>query len=94
MATKTYYHNVPNSRYIAADGSEHVFVGGQFTTDDPKIQADLDKQIVNGNTVLRNKPHGTVDAAALAAQVTINKQAEAATALAALQANGKTPTPN
>lgn len=50
---KTYIHTVPNSRYIASDGSEHIFSGGQLTTSDLKIQADLDKQIASGVSMLR-----------------------------------------
>jgi hypothetical protein len=91
MVAKTYYHNVPNSRYIAADGSEHIFKGGQLTTDDPKIQADLDKQIANGNTVIRDKVHAAVDAAALTAKTELTNKAAAAAALAALKNGGAQP---
>jgi hypothetical protein len=89
--SKTYYHNVPNSRYIAKDGTEHIFVGGQFTTDDPAVQADLDKQIANGNSVIRDKARATVDVAALTAKTAVDKQAEAAAMAAALQLKNAAP---
>jgi len=84
-AAKTYYHNVANSRYIAKDGTEHIFVGGQLTTSDPEIQADLDKQIANGNSVIRTKTLATVDAAALALKLEVDKKAADAAAALALK---------
>lgn len=80
-APKTYYHNVHNSRYIAKDGTEYFFVGGQLTTTDAEVQADLDKQIANGNTVIRSQSRAVVDPAALAAKVEVDKKAEVAAAL-------------
>ena len=56
MATKTFYHNVPNSSYTDKKGVTHYFKGGQFTTDDPDIIADLDAVIAGGARYLRDKP--------------------------------------
>ena len=81
MATKTYYHNVPNSRYIDKVGGEHLFRGGQLTTSDPDIIADLDKQIANGNTVIRDQARGGVDKAAVAVGAQVKGAAELAAAL-------------
>ena len=82
---KTYYHNVPNSRYIGKDGTEYIFVGGQLTTDNEEVQADLDKQIANNNLMLRTKPLASVDPAALSAKVENEKKAVSAASLSALQ---------
>ena len=82
---KTYYHNVPNSRYIGKDGTEYIFVGGQLTTDNAEVQTDLDKQIANGNVVLRTKSLASIDPASLAAKVENEKKAVVASLLDALQ---------
>jgi hypothetical protein len=39
---KTYYHMAAGARFIMPDGLELVFMGGQLTTDDPAIIAELD----------------------------------------------------
>lgn len=46
---KTYYHMVPGARFCMPDGLEVRFLGGQFTTADPAIIAELDK-IANKHT--------------------------------------------
>ncbi len=39
-----FYHNaVPNSTFIAPDGTVHRFMGHTLSTDDPSLQAELDK---------------------------------------------------
>lgn len=39
-----FYHNaVPNSTFIAPDGTVHRFMGHTLSTDDPALQAELDK---------------------------------------------------
>lgn len=43
---KTFYHMVPGARFVMPDGLECRFLGGQFTTTDPAIIAELSK-IVN-----------------------------------------------
>lgn len=40
---KTFYHMVPGARFIMPDGLELRFLGGQFTTADPGIIAELNK---------------------------------------------------
>lgn len=39
---KTYYHRVPGARTHMADGTEIVFAGGFFATEDPAVQEFLD----------------------------------------------------
>lgn len=39
---KTYYHSAKGARFIMPDGLEIQFMGGQFTTADPAIMAELD----------------------------------------------------
>jgi len=46
---KTYRHMVPGARFVMPDGLEVQFLGGQFTTTDKEIIAELDK-IANRNT--------------------------------------------
>lgn len=42
------YHNrIPNSRFVFKDGTDAVFTGGQFLTDDPKQISELDYEIAN-----------------------------------------------
>ena len=48
---KTYFHQVPGSRFIMPNGLEVVFMGGRFTTADKDIQAELD-QVANRSTSL------------------------------------------
>lgn len=46
---KTYRHSVPGARFVMPDGLEVQFLGGQFTTTDKEIIAELDK-IANRNS--------------------------------------------
>lgn len=39
---KTYYHSAQGARFIMPDGLEIHFMGGQFTTSDAAIMAELD----------------------------------------------------
>lgn len=48
---KTYFHQVPGSRFIMPNGLEVVFMGGRITTADPYIQEELDK-VANRSTSL------------------------------------------
>ena len=41
--SKTYYHQVAGARFIMPDGLEVHFYGGQVTTNDPTVIAELDK---------------------------------------------------
>lgn len=77
-APKTYYSNTPGSCYIDKAGERHTFLGGQLTTSDPEIQADLDKQIANGNNMIRVAKLATPDAATIQVKASINAAAEAA----------------
>jgi hypothetical protein len=40
---KTYYHMMPGAKFVMPDGLEIIFMGGQFTTDDKEIIAELDR---------------------------------------------------
>lgn len=40
---KTYYHMARGARFVMPDGLEIIFMGGQFTTADPEIIAELDR---------------------------------------------------
>lgn len=46
---KTYFHRVPGARCVLPDGREIVFMGGQFSTSDPAIIAELDA-VANSHT--------------------------------------------
>lgn len=48
---KRYFHQVPGARFIMPNGLEVVFLGGQFTTSDEAIMAELD-QVVNKSSSL------------------------------------------
>jgi hypothetical protein len=43
MATKTYRHRTAGAKFIMPDGRDISFAGGEFRTDDAKIQEELDK---------------------------------------------------
>ena len=75
MATKVYYHIVPNSRYITAKGEELFFTGGQLTTDDVAVQADLDAIINAGMSLLRSGASVAADAAVIETTKTITEAA-------------------
>lgn len=78
---KTYRHMAPGAKFVMPDGLEIVFMGGQFTTDDPSIIAELDK--------VANKPATMIytQAEAVQAVAVLQKQAAADAADTA----GKTP---
>lgn len=40
---KTYFHQVPGARFIMPNGLEVCFYGGQVTTNDKEVIAELDK---------------------------------------------------
>ena len=42
-AAKTFYHMARGARFVMPDGLEIQFLGGQFTTVDPDIIAELSK---------------------------------------------------
>lgn len=42
---KTYYHLASGARFIMPDGLEVSFLGGQFSTTDKQIIAELDKVV-------------------------------------------------
>jgi hypothetical protein len=77
-AAKTYHHMVRGARFVMPDGLEVQFLGGQFTTVDPDIIAELDK--------IANKPASMVYTK-MEAVVAVN----ALTAAAAADAVQKTP---
>lgn len=89
LATKTYLHTIPGSRYVDKLGNDHYFLGGQFTTSDPEIIADLDKQIANKNSMLRGGKLATPDPAVIRAATEITKAAEAAARLEAAKVSGR-----
>lgn len=43
---KTYFHSSEGARFIMPDGLEIHFLGGRFTTSDPRIMHELD-QVAN-----------------------------------------------
>lgn len=47
----TYHHMVPGARFVMPDGLEIIFMGGHFTTADPRIIAELN-QVANKSTTL------------------------------------------
>lgn len=42
MAEKIYYNRFPGSNFICAKNIKHEFIGGQFKTDDERLQKELD----------------------------------------------------
>lgn len=46
---KTYFHRIPGARSVLPDGREIQFLGGQFSTSDPRIIAELDA-VANSHT--------------------------------------------
>ena len=88
---KMYYCTTPGSTYIDKAGEIHTFLGGQLTTSDPAVQADLDTQIARGVTHVRVAKMAAPDAAAIAAKLAIEKKAEIAAALAAAGATKHLP---
>lgn len=69
-AVKTFYHQIPGARFIMPDGLELQFMGGQFSTDDKSIIAELNKIADRGTSMVYTKKPG-----ALAAVVAQNAQA-------------------
>ena len=57
---KTYYHSAPGARFIMPDGLEIHFMGGQFTTSDAAIMAELDP-IANKPTSMIYTKHELVE---------------------------------
>jgi hypothetical protein len=51
-SAKTYHHMVRGARFVMPDGLEVIFMGGQFTTTDTEIIAELDK--------IANKPSSMI----------------------------------
>ena len=82
---KTYYSTTPGSTYIDKAGDRHIFMGGQLTTEDPAVQADLDKQIANGNSVIRAYKESVPDVAAEIVAASISQNAEVAAKLLAMK---------
>lgn len=93
-----FYHNaVPNSTFIMPDGTVHRFLGHTLSTDDPALQAELDK-IIGKAGIMRGvenkRSELTADTAAAAAGVAQQAQADTAAAakeLAAKLAGGGSP---
>lgn len=52
---KTFYHMVPGARFIMPDGLELLFLGGQFTTADPGIIAELSKVADKSTSMIYTK---------------------------------------
>lgn len=90
-SAKTYYSTTPGSTYIDKLGEIHTFMGGQLTTSDPAIQADLDSQIARGVSHIRAAKLAAPDSAAITARLAIEKKAEIAATLAAAEAAKKLP---
>lgn len=68
---KTYYHMAPGAKFILPDGLEVIFMGGQFTTDDPAIIAELDRVANKSTSMIYTQ------AEAVQAVATAQKQAAA-----------------
>ena len=78
---KTYHHMAPGAKFVMPDGLELIFMGGQFTTDDPAIIAELDK--------VANKPAPMIYTQTEAVQAVAALQNQAAADAA--DTAGKTP---
>jgi hypothetical protein len=89
MTAKTYYHLHPNSRYIKSDGTELSFVGGQLTTDDPEVIADLDAVIKSGASFIHDGSRFNVDPATIKAHEENSARAIAAAQALAKEAAGR-----
>lgn len=96
-----FYHNaVPNSTFIMPDGTVHRFMGHTLSTDDPALQAELDKIVGKAGITagVEDKRTELTEDSQLAADG-VAKQALADTAaqakeLAARLAGGGSPLPS
>lgn len=68
----TFYHQIPGARFIMPDGLELQFMGGQFTTNDPTIIAELNKIANRGTSMIYTDKPGQLEEV-------VAKNAEAAT---------------
>lgn len=62
---KTFYHMAPGAKFVMPDGLEIVFMGGQFTTEDPAIIAELNKIADKPATMVYTKTEAVQAAAQL-----------------------------
>ncbi len=62
---KTFYHMAPGAKFVMPDGLEIVFMGGQFTTEDPSIIAELNKVADKSATMIYTKNEAVQAVAAL-----------------------------
>lgn len=61
---KTYYHLAHGARFVMPDGLEVIFLGGQFTTIDKEIIAELDKVANRPTSMIYTKQAALLAAAA------------------------------
>jgi len=57
---KTFYHQIHGARFIMPDGLELVFLGGQFTTDEPSIISELSKVADRGTSMIYSRKPGAL----------------------------------
>lgn len=93
-----FYHNaVPNSTFIMPDGTVHRFMGHTLSTEDPALQAELDKIVGKAGITagVEDKPTeltaDTKQAADGVSSQAQNDTAAQAKELAARLANGGSP---
>jgi hypothetical protein len=79
---KTYYHMAPGARFVMPDGLEIIFMGGQLTTDNPEVIAELDRIVNKPTSMIYTKQEALVAAAATLTQQVAKDAADTA---------GKTP---
>lgn len=79
---KTYYHMAPGARFVMPDGLEVIFMGGQITTDDADVIAELDRVANKPTSMIYTKQDALVAAAATMTQQVAKDAADTA---------GKTP---